>query len=1048
MEPFTGQFCAPPPDPRQMIDGPLLVWHDTVAAAGDRLGLSVPADRAICRAPAAPAVTSNTGAGPIMAEIDLKERFPDMRPIRSAPGLFTLNGVGLTMAGARDHDQDTGTYVKTHALCVLFIPVIALGAYRVANSSEGGWYFLGKERLSVFAKVWNLALVFTIAAVIGVVSWKSYTGSSAYQSAHKVEQADALAAEGDLVAAAQLYQEVILDFPKSRNEALARFQAMLEGPAGQATATQVAEVLAIAVELVEHHQEMGGTLKPLPAALQLASQHEASDPAGALAILDAVEPLAEDPQSLIARRRTLLERIVQQDPGNVKLVGQLAVLLEADEDLARCKQLLAPLQDKLGATEGARVLGRIYASEGKLDESYALLEPYTRQRLEKYHQAEKALNAAYERVSNQAISDLKNDRAPKDFYRRYDRAGETQRQKMVDDYITEEVKNDHEIMTCRTALEQVSDVVPVALDLGLVMLRRGQQMSDPSARKSELEKAEKTFLAIQGAVGDTDSYRLMLGQVYYWLGRADEGRKLIDQLLEGNTGNIDLLIEVASTLRSVGEVPSARQIVEDAYSRTTRIEEKQQIATLRALMQKDLDDQITWLERCNPDRFETRASLAIARGRRFAEQGDEKQAIAKYREGIEIYESQLATASTLNNGALGYLALFSLTGSRDDHGKAVAMLERAVALEPSDSILLGNTADALLQQAIIDLAGDAFDVTALKSTPGVEGLGFLYDDEAGRDAARERFKQHAGVRKARDFYQRAMLLSPKSVGPLIGLHTIAVLQENTAALKDLSRRIDAVQPDVGSGIDATLEYLRGQEDGKYVRQLRTSARRLRELLGEGQVEPSSPTFALTATRLATALVGMATLGENVSPDEVVRLAEQAHAGAPSAGTRAALTDALLYRAGVQLARMDTQWADRLRATQRCLEPDFALAAAMAVDEQFASRALAHPDVKRAQLLILESRQKLPSRATPWQWAMLRRSHPDEAQRIVQQYLSDDAQAAERTVTVKLAPQSASAVYSLAWAHEMNGDKAVGDALLRDCAKLGIPLQMGEGQPSQ
>ncbi len=87
---------------------------------------------------------------------DLSSRFPNLRPIRSAPSLSTVNGIGCTVYGSRDHDPETGTYVKTHWFTFFFIPVFALGAYRVANAPSGGWYFIGREPLSGAAKAWNL----------------------------------------------------------------------------------------------------------------------------------------------------------------------------------------------------------------------------------------------------------------------------------------------------------------------------------------------------------------------------------------------------------------------------------------------------------------------------------------------------------------------------------------------------------------------------------------------------------------------------------------------------------------------------------------------------------------------------------------------------------------------------------------------------------------------------------------------------------------------------------------------------------------------------
>ena len=108
-------------------------------------------------------------------------QFPDMRDIRLGPGLFTFNGFGTSLCGSRDHDQESGTYVKTHAVCLLFIPVLALGAYRVADSGAGaGWHLIGKVPLSTFAKVWNLLVVALVVALIGYGGRQSHTHSDTY----------------------------------------------------------------------------------------------------------------------------------------------------------------------------------------------------------------------------------------------------------------------------------------------------------------------------------------------------------------------------------------------------------------------------------------------------------------------------------------------------------------------------------------------------------------------------------------------------------------------------------------------------------------------------------------------------------------------------------------------------------------------------------------------------------------------------------------------------------------------------------------------------
>src|SRR5947199_280923 len=94
-----------------------------------------------------------------------------MRPIRSAPALGSVNGIGLLAYGARDYDEETRTYVKTQCFCVLFVPVLAIGAYRVADAEGGGWYFLGKVPLSTLARLWNFLLLGGGVLALGAVLW-------------------------------------------------------------------------------------------------------------------------------------------------------------------------------------------------------------------------------------------------------------------------------------------------------------------------------------------------------------------------------------------------------------------------------------------------------------------------------------------------------------------------------------------------------------------------------------------------------------------------------------------------------------------------------------------------------------------------------------------------------------------------------------------------------------------------------------------------------------------------------------------------------------
>src|SRR5262245_56362415 len=128
-----------------------------------------------------------------MSEINLNERFPDLRPLNGPPSLGMVNGIGLTVYGRRDHDPVTDTYVKTRYFCVLFIPVLALGAYRVLDAVGGGWYFLGRVPMSGLAKLFNTLIALLVVGGLGFGGWALYTSTESYREGQQLAEADRLA---------------------------------------------------------------------------------------------------------------------------------------------------------------------------------------------------------------------------------------------------------------------------------------------------------------------------------------------------------------------------------------------------------------------------------------------------------------------------------------------------------------------------------------------------------------------------------------------------------------------------------------------------------------------------------------------------------------------------------------------------------------------------------------------------------------------------------------------------------------------------------------
>ena len=96
----------------------------------------------------------------------LAQRALFVTPLRRSPVLTTMNGVGASVYGKADPAPD-GSYIKTHFLVFVFLPVFPLAQYLVRDADQG-WYFLGKVPLSAPMRIWNQLVVMGVLA--GVIA--------------------------------------------------------------------------------------------------------------------------------------------------------------------------------------------------------------------------------------------------------------------------------------------------------------------------------------------------------------------------------------------------------------------------------------------------------------------------------------------------------------------------------------------------------------------------------------------------------------------------------------------------------------------------------------------------------------------------------------------------------------------------------------------------------------------------------------------------------------------------------------------------------------
>ena len=186
-----------------------------------------------------------------MSPIDLNAKFPELRPIQSVPSLWSVNGCGLFFHGRRDDDEETGSYIQTHCLCLVGIPILALGAYRVADADDGK-YILGREPLSILARALN-AMVLLAGLWLGRLLWLVGVHPDARRTspARSWRRPTSWRPRARWPRPRRLCQEVAQGpGPSARTaDAVRRVTALLDHPAARVSASEQAGVLQVAAAL-------------------------------------------------------------------------------------------------------------------------------------------------------------------------------------------------------------------------------------------------------------------------------------------------------------------------------------------------------------------------------------------------------------------------------------------------------------------------------------------------------------------------------------------------------------------------------------------------------------------------------------------------------------------------------------------------------------------------------------------------------------------------------------------------------------------------------
>lgn len=960
-----------------------------------------------------------TPGGFTLAEIDLSRSFPEATPVNSAPGLSRVNGFGVGLYGSRDHDREQGVYVKTLCLSALFIPVFALRSYVVADANNGGWYFLARVPLSGLAKLMNIAILVGVLAIAGGLAMVGYTNTAGYKAGQQLAEAEKAAAAGDLAEAARLYTTVSRSGTEHDAEAYKQFEALALKSLNDASTSELVELMPIVVEY-EQFDGVLGDGQWATSTIQAAIERKSDDPGELIALLDTVEPMITETlrESWTNARLDPLKRLVKADPKNIDVASELAVVYESRGETEEAKTLLTPVFYHLGNSEGARVLGQILLDEGELEKACSLLEPYTQARISDLQSAEEAWDTGYERAYETAIATLENGDAGEAWYARYDIASEQEQSAMVLDYVNPRIQSNPAFIAARERYAEVSGVVDVALDLGVAQLELAQGTTDPELRRAGLEQAEQTFLSVQASASDSPTYRLFLGQVYFWLGRADDGHELFNAYLNENPQNTTVMASVGRVLRQVGEQEKAVALFEQAYNTEQDQGYKYEIAASLASMATQREDEVKWLKRCAPDNDYAQASLKKNLGVEAAEAGQKDKALALYDEALALYDGLPENSSSLNNSALVLMQRFDTSSDIADRNKALDRLVRAVELEPSGTILLQNTAYTFLNAVMYDLVSPHLDMQALELSGGLGELSYAYEDRDQWYAMMDKLKAMPRFTKVTSMYERVVLLAPKSPDAYETLTTLYRFIEDQDAMQGLLDRAKAADPDISEGINNTRLYRSGHYDEIAKTRSKTQEEQLREALARTDLDPASRSAA--SAMLSSNLLSRHTYGQAFDADEVLALAESAWQLKPSAAARATLQQALCFRILDRLAKDNAQAKKTWQTLDRVQSNRQILAILIDQDAQIRSAVKQDPDMQRLLALRANQRERYPEAVSVSMWAITRYLDPEAAEIEAKRAREEPYDRLARDLAVQLAPYSAEGVWSAAWGYEIDG----------------------------
>ena len=959
----------------------------------------------------------------------------ELKPISSPPSMWTLNGFGTRLYGRRDRDPETNSYVGTLYVTALFIPLFALASYRVVDAPGGGWYFVGKTRISSLAKIWNLFVVLLTVSTGGSIAWQIHLSSDGYIAGQLLTEAHELETKGELLPAAKRYSELITrGVPAAEcRQARELLTAMVCERAKECSGKDQIALLRRSLRQIKEKELRGCILEAGLALVQ--EQRKLGNPCVAYSLLKIVAAKSKTEGAKAGLREGILHECVSSKNVGMEHVEALASILDGRGDSEGLESLLTPYADQLGSTEAARMLGMIYSKKGKLAESAALLGPYVEGRLKVFRKAEKRYESAVEKAQRISLKRLRGGTASAGWYSRYDATPKSKQQVMVDEYINSGIRKDRSVKRAMASLEQETRIVPFVMDLAITKLHLSRGKKTEAAQKTTLNEAEKLFMAVQGIAGEDESFRIFLGQVKYWLGKSDEGKALFDLALQQGGRRADLLLTVARVMRQIGQVEQARGLAEEAYSTGKKESERSSAASLRAALFRDIEDRIEWLRKVAGDAPSIRAALASAEADKALSEGDFVAAEKHYLAADRLYGAMPLDSAVLNNRALVKGQLFSLTGAAKHLEDHVSMLEKSEALNQTHTVIKSNLANGYFQRMASRAMQNEVDYRLLRSPPQYDHIALLVrtGTELRKTVAVQAGKEE--IRRIEELGERLQLLAPESGDGPGALLALTYYSDDVGLCRKLVGRLRTWQ--------AEKEEELGDEEKLRRRQQALGTNRKRfsllhpELVKSAQA--SRMTKALLRCQVADLHRSAFMLGGAADAAEVLALSTQAFGIHPSLYTEIKLREAHLFAALHGLVKEDQRAAATWRRCREKMNADDVCLWLLHTDRAWRKKLLADSHFRSAAEIYRKMAEREPQEQGLQCWLVLSHTHPEMAARVAAALAKNEHDELQLEARFLLSPRSPGVVVQKIWRAQAVGNRAEAERLLAQAKEDGVPL---------